>query len=163
MEIEVFIEIPRGSRNKYEYDETRGIMRLDRVLYSSVHYPADYGFVPGTLAPDGDHLDAIVICEEPTFPGCLVPARAIGVLCMVDERGHDDKVLAVPLGDPRFEKVHDLPDISPHWLQEIANFFNTYKTLEHKPTSIVGWSQAAEVERLVEECRQAAREAAGGE
>ena len=151
MDIEVIVEIPRGSRNKYEYDDERKLIRLDRVLYSSVHYPTDYGMVPNTLAPDGDHLDVLVLCEEPTFPGCLVPARVIGVLRMVDENGSDDKILAVPIGDPRFDQIHDLADISPHWLDEIANFFNTYKTLERKETRIVGWGSVAEAVVVVQE------------
>ena len=156
MNIEVIVEIPRGARNKYEYDDKRGLIRLDRVLYSSVHYPTDYGFIPGTLAPDGDHLDALVICEEPTFPGCLVPARAIGTLCMTDERGRDDKVLAVPLGDPRFDHVRDLADVAPHWLAEIANFFNTYKMLEDKLTQLCDWAGAEAARHLIEECYKAA-------
>src|SRR5215217_901254 len=114
-----FIEIPRGSRNKYEYDESTGRFILDRVLYSSVHYPTDYGFIPETLADDGDALDALVIVNEPTFSGCLIPARPIGMLDMRDDKGEDEKILAVPLGDPRFEGVETLSDISAHWLREI--------------------------------------------
>ena len=104
----VTIEIPRGSRNKYEYDDALGRFRLDRTLHSSVVYPTDYGFVPDTLAADGDHLDVLVVVEEPTFPGCLVPARVIGLLDMEDDKGQDDKVLAVPVGDPRFLGVRKL-------------------------------------------------------
>ncbi|MDP3767496.1 MAG: inorganic diphosphatase, partial [Dehalococcoidia bacterium] len=103
--IEVVIEIPRGSRNKYEIDESTGEVRLDRVLYSSVHYPTDYGFIPDTHAPDGDHLDALVIVEEPTVPGCRVLARPVGVLKMRDEKGEDYKIIAVPVADPRFEGI----------------------------------------------------------
>ena len=158
MELEVIVEIPRGSRNKYEYDDKRGLIRLDRVLFSSVHYPTDYGFIPNTLAPDGDHLDALVVCEEPTFPGCLVPARAIGVLCMVDEKGQDDKILAVPCGDPRFDHIHDLVDLPRHWLAEIANFFTTYKMLEDKPTSICDWSGAEEARAVIDQCLAAAEQ-----
>src|SRR6266542_3569854 len=137
--VEAFVEIPRGSRNKYEYDERRGRIRLDRVLYSSVHYPTDYGFIPDTLADDGDHLDAMVIVEEPTFPGCLVPVRVIGLLDMRDDRGDDEKVLAVPAGDPRFGDVRELDDLAPHWLREIEVFFTTYKLLEEKDTEVRGW------------------------
>lgn len=155
MDIEVLIEIPRGSRNKYEYDDERHALRLDRVLYSSVHYPTDYGLLPGTLAPDGDHLDVLVLCEEPTFPGCIVPARVIGVLRMFDEQGRDDKVLAVPIGDPRFSQVKDIVDISPHWLLEIENFFETYKNLERKETNLSGWGGATEAEELIVECMEA--------
>ncbi|HEX9016852.1 MAG TPA: inorganic diphosphatase, partial [Chloroflexota bacterium] len=123
-QIEVLVEIPQGSRNKYEYDEATGRIRLDRVLYSSVHYPAEYGFVLETRAPDGDPLDALVLAYEPTFPGCVIPARPVGVLRMRDEKGLDDKVLAVPVGDPRFAEVRDLADLQPHGLAEIENFFS---------------------------------------
>src|SRR5437868_3329362 len=114
--IDVFVEIPMGSRNKYEFDPSTQQFRLDRVLYSSVHYPADYGFVPGTLEEDGDPLDALVIVNEPTFPSCVIPARPIGVLSMRDDKGTDDKLLTVPEGDPRFSAVRDLGDLSPSWL-----------------------------------------------
>ena len=137
--VDVRIEIPRGSRNKYEYDDRRHCFVLDRVLYSSVHYPTDYGFVPRTLAPDGDHLDALVVVHEPTFPGCLIPARPIGLLDMIDEQGPDAKLLAVPVGDPRFQEIHALDDLSPHWLREIENFFATYKYLEGVRTEMRGW------------------------
>lgn len=150
--IEAFIEIPRGARNKYEYDDKRGIIRLDRVLYSSVHYPTDYGFIPDTLAEDGDHLDILVIVEEPTFPGCLVPVRPIGVLNMIDINGEDQKILAVPMGDPRFEEVNDIRDISPHWLREIENFFETYKTLQQIQTSVRGWEGVEQALQVIEEC-----------
>jgi inorganic pyrophosphatase len=163
MEIEVIVEIPRGSRNKYEYDDERHALRLDRVLYSSIHYPTDYGLLPGTMAPDGDHLDVLVLCEEPTFPGCIVPARAIGVLRMFDEKGRDDKVLAVPIGDPRFSQVYDVADISPQWLLEIENFFETYKFLEHKETNLSGWGNAAEARDLISECFRAAQESPAAE
>src|SRR3989304_1515810 len=143
--IEVVIEIPRGSRNKYEIDEATGAVRLDRVLYSSVHYPTDYGFIPETPAPDGDHLDVLVIVEEPTIPGCRMWARPVGVLNMRDEKGEDQKIIAVPVADPRFEGVRDLSDIHPHWLREIENFFDVYKTLEpNKVVAIDGWGDRAE-------------------
>ena len=105
--VEVLVEIPRGSRNKYEWDDERGVLRLDRTLYSSVHYPTDYGYIPRTLADDGDHLDVLVIVEEPTVPGCHVEARPIGVLRMRDDKGGDDKIIAVPVADPRFAEVRD--------------------------------------------------------
>ncbi|MBI2843036.1 MAG: inorganic diphosphatase [Armatimonadetes bacterium] len=161
--IEVFIEIPRGARNKYEYDDSRGVIRLDRVLYSSVHYPTDYGFIPETLAEDGDHLDILVIVEEPTFPGCHVPVRPVGVLNMLDVNGEDQKILAVPVGDPRFERVKDIDDISPHWLREIENFFDTYKTLEQVRTVVRGWDHADIAIRVIEECRQRYRAGHGPE
>jgi inorganic pyrophosphatase len=149
--VEVLIEIPRGSRNKYEYDEESGAVRLDRVLYSSVHYPTDYGLIPGTRAPDGDHLDVLVVVEEPTFPGCRLLARPIGVLEMRDEKGLDHKIVAVPVADPRFEGIRDLKHLQSHWLREIENFFATYKTLEELETEIVGWSGREEAWRVIRE------------
>ena len=137
--IPVVVEIPQGSRNKYEYDHGTGRIVLDRVLFSSVHYPTDYGFILDTLADDGDPVDALVVTNEPTFPGCLVRARPIGLLNMRDEKGPDQKVLVVPVGDPRFDEVRDLNDLASHWLQEIENFFQTYKMLEDKFTEVVGW------------------------
>src|SRR5579885_2079683 len=112
--IEVLIEIPRGSRNKYEYDKARGVIRLDRVLFSSVHYPTDYGFIPGTLAPDGDPLDVLVLAEEPVFPGCLVDARVLGVMQMRDQGEEDYKIIAVEHSDPRLSTIHELSDLRPH-------------------------------------------------
>ena len=153
-EIVAFIEIPRGSRNKYELDHETGQLRLDRVLYSSVHYPADYGFIPGTLAPDGDPLDILVLVQEPTFPGCLVPARAIGGLDMHDEKGSDFKIVAVPVGDPRYAHVHDLSHAGEHWAREIETFFATYKLLEGKTTEVLGWHDTEEACRVIEECRE---------
>jgi inorganic pyrophosphatase len=159
--VDAFIEIPQGSRNKYEYDEALGKIRLDRVLYSSVHYPTDYGFIPDTLAPDGDHLDILVVTYEPTFPGCVVEARPIGGLDMADEKGADFKVLAVPTGDPRFEHTHGLNDLAPHWLREIEAFFATYKLLEPKQTEVLGWHTADEAWDVIRQCR-VARQAQGG-
>ena len=140
--VTAFIEIPRGSRNKYEYDASTGVFRLDRVLYSSIHYPTDYGFIPQTLAGDGDPLDILVLVEEPTFPGCHVNARPIGGLDMADEKGSDFKVLAVPTGEPRFAHVRSLEAINDHWLREIETFFATYKLLEPKQTEVLGWHDA---------------------
>jgi inorganic pyrophosphatase len=151
--IEVVVEIPRGSRNKYELDKERGVMRLDRVLYSSVHYPTDYGFITGTLALDGDALDALVVVDEPTFPGCHVIARPIGVLDMRDEKGPDQKILAVPVGDPRYADMRELRDIGQHWLREIENFFQTYKALEPKWTDVVGWEDASAALRVIREAK----------
>ncbi len=152
--VEALIEIPQGSRNKYEYDEKLGGIRLDRVLYTSVHYPTDYGFIPETLAPDGDHLDILVATYSPTFPGCWVTARPIGGLNMVDEKGSDFKVLAVPVGDPRFADVRSLEDLAPHWLLEIEAFFATYKLLEPKETSVHGWHNLADAWAMIEQSRQ---------
>ena len=151
--IEVVVEIPAGSRNKYEFDKERGVFVLDRVLFSSVHYPTDYGYVTETLAEDGDALDALLVVNEPTFPGCHVIARPIGVLDMKDEKGPDHKILAVPLGDPRFQSINDLVDLDPHWLREIENFFQTYKALEDKWTEVVGWEDAAAAHRAIAAAR----------
>ena len=150
-----FVEIPRGSRNKYEYDEATATFRLDRVLYSSVHYPTDYGFIPGTLAPDGDHLDVLVLVEEPTFPGCLIEVRPLGGLDMADEKGSDFKVLAVPVGDPRFDEYLSLEDVGKHWLREIETFFDTYKLLEPKQTEVLGWHSIEQTRRVIADCRAA--------
>ncbi len=149
--IEVFVEIPRGSRNKYEYDKERGLFKLDRVLFSSVHYPTDYGFIFDTLSMDGDPLDVLVIMDTPTFPGCVVDARPIGILDMTDEQGHDEKILAVPTHDPRYRHITRLEHIGPHWQREIENFFATYKALEDKWTELVGWKDAPEAWLVIEE------------
>jgi inorganic pyrophosphatase len=128
--IEVFVEIPKGSRNKYEYDHDRNVIKLDRRLFSATVYPADYGFIPGTLGDDGDPLDALVLLADPTFPGCLVDARPIAVFWMDDEAGGDAKIICAPVGDPEFERVHDLDDLPVHLLAEIKHFFTVYKDLE---------------------------------
>ena len=151
--VDVLIEIPRGSRNKYEYDRKRGVIRLDRVLYSSVHYPTDYGLIPETLSADGDELDALVMVEEPTFPGCLVVARPIGVLFMRDEKGEDAKILAVPDSDPRFDSILELGDVAPHWLREIENFFASYKRLEDAETELRGWDGRQKAWAIIQEAR----------
>lgn len=152
--IEVFVEIPRGSRNKYEFDKERGIFKLDRVLFSSVHYPSDYGFIADTLSLDGDPLDALVILDLPTFPGCVIDARPIGILDMSDEQGHDEKILTVPTKDPRYRHITKLEDLGPHWLREIENFFATYKALEDKWTELVGWKGEVEAWKVIEEAEQ---------
>ncbi len=157
-----FIEIPRGSRNKYEFDEELGRLKLDRVLYSSVHYPTDYGFIPETLAEDGDHLDILVLMQEPTFPGCIIEARPIGGLDMADEKGSDFKVLAVPVGDPRYHQVTDWTSLGEHWLREIETFFDTYKLLEpNKPRCWVGTMRRF-AWQMIETCRQRFGETATG-
>lgn len=138
--IEVFVEIPKGSRNKYEYDHERHVMRLDRRLFSATVYPADYGFVPDTLGEDGDPLDALVLLDDPTFPGCLVRAHPVGVFWMSDEKGPDAKIISVPVDDARSGRVSDLSDLPPHLLDEIAHFFEVYKMLEpNKESSTRGY------------------------
>src|ERR1041384_3779959 len=137
--IEVTVEIPSGSRNKYEFDHERHRYVLDRVLFSSVHYPCDYGFLEGSLADDGDPLDVLVLISEPAFPGCVVRARPVGVLDMTDDKGHDYKILAVAHDDPRYEQAMALEDVSAHLLREIENFFSIYKELEGRETEVRGW------------------------
>ena len=147
--IEVTIEIPSGSRNKYEYDHVRSRFVLDRVLYSSVVYPCDYGFIEGSLADDGDPLDVLVVISERTFPGCVVRARPVGVLDMRDDKGHDHKVLAVAHDDPRWDGTSGLEDLSPHLLREIENFFDTYKALEGRETEVSGWLGIEDAWRII--------------
>ena len=138
--VEVVIEIPRGSRNKYEFDHERGVMRLDRRLFTATVYPADYGFLEDTLGQDGDPLDALVLLAEPTFPGCHVMARPVGVFWMEDEKGPDAKIITVSDGDPDYQHIHRLEDLPPHLLEEIEHFFNIYKDLEPgKSSSTAGF------------------------
>ncbi len=137
--VEIVVEIPRGSRNKYEFDEAAGIFRLDRVLSSAVFYNFDYGFVDRTRADDGDHTDALLVIDEPTFTGCHVWGRPVGGLEMRDEHGFDFKVLCVALGDPHQAHITRLEQVRPHRLVEIEHFFQTYKLLEKKETEVVGW------------------------
>lgn len=151
MDIPVIIEIPKGSRNKYEYDKERNVIKFDRMLFSSVQYPTDYGFIPDTLAADGDALDALVLVWEPTFPGCFIETRVIGVFKMSDEKGDDEKVLTVPLNDPLWNHVRSLNDVPPHLLKEIEHFFTIYKDLEHKKTKVVGWEYADSAEVVIKE------------
>ncbi len=136
---DVMIEIPKGSRNKYEYDSKKKVIRFDRMLFSPVHYPADYGFIPETLALDGDPLDALVLVWESTFPGCLIEAFPIGLFMMRDEKGEDEKILCVPKNDPLWNHIEGLDDVPPHLLREIEHFFAIYKDLEHKEVTIEGW------------------------
>ncbi len=153
--INVLIEIPGGSKNKYEFDKDLNAFALDRVLYASVQYPYDYGFVPNTLADDGDPLDGMVIMDQPTFPGCVIAARPIGMLGMIDGGDRDEKILCVPDKDPRYSGVNSLKDIAPHRLDEIAEFFRTYKNLEKKVTEITGWEDVDAVKPLVDQCIKA--------
>jgi len=148
--VEAIVEIPRGSRNKYEFDHVTKSIRLDRVLFSSVHYPTDYGFIARTKAADGDPMDVLILVEEPTFPGCQVKIRPIGVLLMRDEKGIDEKILAVPIADPRFDDIRDISHVQRHWLVEIENFFNTYKLLEGKESYVEGWKGAEEARAVLE-------------
>jgi inorganic pyrophosphatase len=156
--VDAFIEISKGSRSKYELDEPTGRLRLDRVLHSSVHYPTDYGFIPQTLAPDGDHLDVLLVVEEPALPGSLQEVRPIGLLDMSDQNREDMKVLAVPTGDPRFAEIHRLRDLPKHWLREIETFFQTYKHLEAEKSTIVrGWRDVDEAWKAIDSAQAAYR------
>jgi inorganic pyrophosphatase len=153
--IDVMIEIPRGSRNKYEYDHDKGVMRLDRRLFTATVYPADYGFLPDTLAEDGDPLDVLVLLEDPTFPGCFVRARPVGLMWMRDEAGPDAKIICVEPGEPRFREIRDIADIYPELLQEIENFFDVYKTLEpEKYSRTDGFEGPKEAWAEIEACKQ---------
>ena len=153
----VFVEIPSGSRNKYEYDEELGGIVLDRRLFTAMTYPADYGYIEGTLAEDGDPLDALVLVADPTFPGCRIRVRPIGVFHMSDEKGPDEKVLCVPLGDPFFGGVHDIYDVNPEARDEIEHFFQRYKDLEpSKRTETRGWGDRGDAEQILAAARERA-------
>ncbi|GAB4462727.1 MAG: inorganic diphosphatase [Armatimonadaceae bacterium] len=152
-EVNAVVEIPRGSSNKYEYDEKLGVFRLDRPLYSPLFYPFDYGWIPETLAADGDPLDVLVIGSHPTFPGCLVTCRPIGVLLMRDDKGGDEKILARVSNDPRFHGVRRLGHISEHILREIEHFFDVYKTLEEKQVIVEGWRDVETAQEMIVQCR----------
>ena len=155
MDVEVVIEIPKGQRNKYEMDHDTGRIRLDRMLFTSTRYPSDYGFIEDTLADDGDPLDALVLLDEPTFPGCLITARVIGMFRMRDENGADDKVLCVPARDPRMEHLRDIYDVPEFDRLEIQHFFEVYKEIEPgKSVQGADWADRAAAEAEVEACRK---------
>lgn len=149
---DVLIEIPKGSRNKYEYDFKLKKVRYDRMIFSSMMYPADYGFIPETLALDGDPLDVLVLVTEPTFPGCVMEVKPIGVFHMADEKGPDEKVICVPVSDPIWNKHHDLNDLNGHLIKEIEHFFQVYKDLEQKKVDVEGWGDLQEANTIIEEC-----------
>ncbi|MBI4409222.1 MAG: inorganic diphosphatase [Gemmatimonadetes bacterium] len=151
-ELYAVIEIPRGSRNKYELDKETGLFRLDRLLYSAVHYPGDYGFIPRTLADDDDPLDVLVMITEPTFPGCLIAVRPLGAFEMHDEKGLDEKILAVPLRDPLYAEYEELDDVAPHYLREVEHFFRIYKELEGVRTTTLGWQGRAAAQQAIADC-----------
>ena len=155
MDVEVTIEIPKGQRNKYEVDHVTGRIRLDRMLFTSTRYPSDYGFIEDTLADDGDPLDALVLLEEPTFPGCLITCRVIGMFRMRDEKGLDDKVLCVPATDPRWKHLQDINDVPQFDRLEIQHFFEVYKELEPgKSVEGAAWADRSAAEAEVEESRK---------
>jgi inorganic pyrophosphatase len=150
-DIRVIVEIPKGSQNKYEIDKESGLLRLDRVLFSPIYYPGDYGFVPRTLSTDGDPLDALVLVTYPTLPLTLIDARPIGLLDMVDGGEHDAKLLCVPVHDVRFDRIRDLSDMDEPTLNEIAHFFEVYKQLEKKKVDVKGWKGKDEAHRVIRE------------
>lgn len=159
--VNVVVEIPKGTRNKIEYDPADGVFRLDRVLHSPVHYPGDYGFIPGTLAEDGDALDIIVLVTDPTFTGCVLEARPVGALVMRDEKGRDEKILAVPQRDPRYRETTDISNLPGHLLREIEHFFDIYKELEGKATATLGWEPGRKARSIIRDSERRRREASG--
>jgi len=152
--VRMIVEIPKNSTNKYEYDGALGVFRLDRALYSAVHYPGDYGFIPGTLAEDGDPLDSLVLVDEPSYPGVMISVRPVGFLAMVDQDEPDQKILAVPNRNPRFDQIHTIDQVFPHTLREIEHFFGIYKELEGKRTEMRGWRGPREARELIRKCRE---------
>ena len=155
----VVVEIPKGSRNKFEYDRDLGVFKLDRVLYSPFFYPFDYGFVPRTWYEDGDPIDAMVYSREPTFSGCVMECRVIGLLRMEDEHGVDDKLLLVPTGDPLYKDIQDITDMPSSYLEEVAHFFERYKDLEKgKASKVVGWFDKEEALKALAHARELYKE-----
>lgn len=152
--VHAVVEIPKGSRNKYEFDKKTGAFRLDRVLYSAMEYPGDYGLIPRTLYDDGDPLDILVMVTDPTFPGCIIQARPIGLFLMEDRGQKDDKILAVPVNDPIAEGYHDIGDIPQHFLKEVAHFFAVYKDLEGAHVKTIGWEGAARAQEAVKRAEE---------
>ena len=152
--VRMIVEIPKNSANKYEYDGKLGVFRLDRALYSAVHYPGDYGFIPGTLAEDADPLDVLTLVDEPSYPGVLISVRPVGVLEMVDQDEPDQKILAVPNRNPRFDQIHTIDQVFPHNLREIEHFFTIYKELEGKRTEMRGWRGPREARDVIRKSRE---------
>lgn len=152
-DVVVFVEIPAGSRNKYEFDPELGAIVLDRRLFTSMSYPADYGFIEGTLGEDGDPLDALVLVGDPTFPGCRVRARPIGLFYMTDEKGPDEKVICTSLNDPAWARVHDIHDLQPEYRDEIEHFFQVYKQLEKRKTATRGFGNRSEALAIIQSAR----------
>ena len=153
--VDALIEIPLGSKNKYVLDEKTGRIKLDRVLYAAMIYPAEYGIIEHTLAPDGDPLDILVICSDPTFPGCIVPARVLGCLTMIDDGKLDYKLISVVDCDPRYADVQELEDLSPFVLKEISNFFANYKVLQNVTVTVGEYLSKKEALQIIQQCRDA--------
>lgn len=152
--VRMIVEIPKNSPNKYEYDGKLGLFRMDRALYSPLHYPGDYGFIPGTLAEDNDPMDVLTLVSEPTFTSCLLEVRPVGILNMEDNEEGDQKVLAVPRRDPRYDQIHTMDQISHHVRREIEHFFTIYKELEGRVTRLQGWGGPAEARKSIMESRR---------
>lgn len=152
--VRAIIEIPKDSSNKYEYDVKLGVFRLDRALYSPVHYPGDYGVVPGTLAEDNDPLDVLVLVDQPSFTGCLIEVRPVGVLNMVDSEEMDQKIISVPTKNPRYDQIYTIDQIFSHVRREIEHFFSIYKELEGKHPRMQGWGDPREARRAILESRE---------
>src|ERR1041385_2955728 len=159
--INAVIEIPKDSVNKYEYDKQLHVFRLDRTLFSPVHYPGGYGFIPCTLGQDGDPLDVLVLVEAPSFPGCLMEVRPIGVLQMIDQGQRDSKILAVTHNDPLYNNIHEVEQVYPHVLHSIERFFKIYKELEGKKTEMAGWEDAAAAKTAIKNCQKRFADARG--
>jgi inorganic pyrophosphatase len=149
----VLVEIPKGSRNKYEYDKEKKVIKYDRMLFSSMVYPSDYGFFPYTLALDGDPLDAMVLTWEPTFPGCLIEVHLVALFDMEDDKGRDQKVLCVPKNDPLWNHIETIDQVPPHLLREITHFFETYKNLEDKKVKVIGWKDFETAVTVLQEAK----------
>jgi inorganic pyrophosphatase len=156
--VTVLVEIPKGSRNKYEYDKEKGMIRFDRMLFSAVHYPSDYGFILDTLGGDGDPLDALVLVSAPTFPGCLIEVKPIGLFRMWDEKGRDEKILCVPVSDPVWNRLNELQDVNPHLLLEIKHFFTIYKDLEEKKVAVEDWEERESALKVIQEAQERYKE-----
>jgi inorganic pyrophosphatase len=152
--VRMIVEIPKNSSNKYEYDGKLGVFRLDRALYSPMHYPGDYGFIPGTLAEDNDPMDVLTLVQDPSFTGCLMEVRPVGILVMEDNAEGDQKVLAVPTKNPRYDAIHTMDQVQPHVRREIEHFFTIYKELEGRVTRIQGWGGPADARRAIMESRK---------
>jgi len=159
----VIVEIPKGSTNKYELDKETGLLRLDRVLYSAVYYPADYGFIPRTYCDDGDPLDALVLGQEPVYPLTIVEARAVGVMRMRDEKGVDDKIVAVSVRDPSFSEYSDKAQLPGHVLRQVRRFFEDYKVLEHKQVVVEDMLGPEDAVRIIKEALEMYRQLRRGD
>lgn len=149
----VIIEIPKGSRNKYEYDKEKKVIKFDRMLFSSMVYPCEYGFFPNTLALDGDSLDALVLTWEPTFPGCIIDVYPVALFDMEDDKGRDQKILCIPKSDPLWNYIETVEQVPPHLLKEITHFFETYKHLEGKHVMVIGWEGLEDAVNILDEAK----------